>query len=682
MELTRQPAAKTLIPAIAITDSELLMRFARHNDQAAFTTLVEKHGRLVWAVCWQVLREHHEIEDAFQSTFFILAKRARSIRSSDTLCGWLYRVAYRTALRARMASKPKPLSELVAEELSTIDDKFQAIEQHEQRAVLMEELHTLPEQYQQPLILCYLEGKSRRVIADELGCSLETIKGRLARGRQVLRHRLIRRGFSLSVAMGTMSLPLKTATAAVTPQLIGLTATGAAGWAAGATAAAKISTTVSSQVIQLAHQGTVAMTIASFTKPVVLSFALLGAVSASLAIDTAGDGGKGPSTARAIDLTAANTVQITANVTGEDEAAVEVTVGEEVAEEIKEPNKKVAGRKVQGKITAHELTIGQKKDEKGVLVLERRVAPPRTAQPVQVRVPQPPVPLNTYSAPAVPQNMYPAQPPTPVYYPQPYPVVQPLDIQVGGLNVEANLKLRTHEARVAELQLESKVLEIESFDAKDEEREALLKESRKKLLMAEAEELRMQVERQKEEIKQLEKAMKEQAEGIEKQAAQHAEQAKTIAKQAAKHAKNEAITFAAVAAKEAQAAATSELAAAWGQSGSTSPDTIQPGDQIAIEAIGVLPDKPIEGTYSIEPSGTVPLGAAYGRVKIAGMTVIDAEQAILKELKKTVEDPKVQVTLQGRMLWSDFPVPTSNRSIPHPLYSAPLLNEAHEVDEK
>ncbi len=671
MELTQQPAAKTLIPAIAITDGELLMRFARHNDQAAFTTLVEKHGRLVWAVCWQVLREHHEIEDAFQSTFFILAKRARSIRSSDSLCGWLYRVAYRTALRARMASKPKPLSELVAEELSSIDDKFQAIEQHEQRAVLMEELHTLPEQYQQPLILCYLEGKSRRVIADELGCSLESIKGRLARGRQVLRHRLIRRGFSLSVAMGTMSLPLKTATAAVTPKLIGITVTGAAGWAAGAASAAKISTTVSSQVIQLAHQGTVAMTIASFTKPVVLGVALLGAVSASLAIDSAGDGGKGLSTAQAIDLTAANTVQITANVTGEDEAAVEVTVGKEVAEEKKEPNKQVTGKNFEVEVS-RELAYAQKKGEKGVLVLERRVAPPRTAQPVEVRVPQTPVPL----------NMYPAQPPTPVYYPQPYPVAQPLDIQLGGLNFEANIKLRTHEAKVAELQLESKVLEIESFDVKGEEKEVLLRESRKKLLMAEAEELRMQVERQREEIKQLEKAMKEQAEGIKKQAAQHAEQAKAYAKQTAKHAKNEAIIFSAVAAKEAKAATTSELAAAWGQSGSTSPGILQPGDQITIEAIGVLPDKPIEGTYLIEPSGTVPLGAAYGRVKIAGMTVIDAEKAILKELTKTVEDAKVQVTRQRRMLQPTFPIQGSNLTIPQPSYSTPVGIDAAPVEEK
>ena len=71
-----------LLPAIPVTDGELLMRYSHHGDERAFAELVEKHGRLVWSVCWQVLREHHEIEDAFQATFFILAKRARTIRSS------------------------------------------------------------------------------------------------------------------------------------------------------------------------------------------------------------------------------------------------------------------------------------------------------------------------------------------------------------------------------------------------------------------------------------------------------------------------------------------------------------------------------------------------------------------------------------------------------------------------
>jgi RNA polymerase sigma factor (sigma-70 family) len=290
MERTlKQTAPAAIVPAIAITDGELLMRFAQHGDEQAFAALVEKHGRLVWAVCWQVLRQHHEIEDAFQSTFFILAKRAGSIRSCDSLCGWLYRVAYRTALRARMTAKSKPLTDLGMEanrmdEWSEFDEKLHAIEQDEQRAALLEELHALPEQYQQVLALCYLEGKPRRVIADELGCSLETVKGRLARGRQVLRHRLIRRGVSLSMAMAAMTLPVKSATAAVTPGLIGLTVTGATAWAAGTLAvaktagAAKAVTTTSAQVIHLAHQGNIAMTIASFAKPAVLAVALLGAV--------------------------------------------------------------------------------------------------------------------------------------------------------------------------------------------------------------------------------------------------------------------------------------------------------------------------------------------------------------------------------------------------------------------
>ena len=80
------------------TDGELIMRFVRHRDHEAFAQIVERHGRLVWIVCRQVLGQHHDVEDAFQATFLILAERARSIRVRDSVASWLYKVAMRTAL--------------------------------------------------------------------------------------------------------------------------------------------------------------------------------------------------------------------------------------------------------------------------------------------------------------------------------------------------------------------------------------------------------------------------------------------------------------------------------------------------------------------------------------------------------------------------------------------------------
>jgi RNA polymerase sigma factor (sigma-70 family) len=84
-----------------LSDVQLLERFTARRDDLAFAFLVERHGPLVWAVCQSVLRNPHDVEDAFQATFLILARKAHSIWVKDSLCRWLYRVGYRVAQRAR-----------------------------------------------------------------------------------------------------------------------------------------------------------------------------------------------------------------------------------------------------------------------------------------------------------------------------------------------------------------------------------------------------------------------------------------------------------------------------------------------------------------------------------------------------------------------------------------------------
>jgi RNA polymerase sigma factor (sigma-70 family) len=83
------------------SDGELLRRYRESKDQAAFAALMRRHGPMVFSVCQAVLRRREDAEDAFQATFLILAQQAGSIRSHDDLSGWLQRVAYHVALKAR-----------------------------------------------------------------------------------------------------------------------------------------------------------------------------------------------------------------------------------------------------------------------------------------------------------------------------------------------------------------------------------------------------------------------------------------------------------------------------------------------------------------------------------------------------------------------------------------------------
>src|SRR5215204_4276828 len=84
-----------------VPDGELLGRFVRERDEAAFEVLVWRHGPMVLAVGRRLLRNAHDAEDVLQATFLTLVRKASSIGKGASLAGWLYKVAYRVALRAR-----------------------------------------------------------------------------------------------------------------------------------------------------------------------------------------------------------------------------------------------------------------------------------------------------------------------------------------------------------------------------------------------------------------------------------------------------------------------------------------------------------------------------------------------------------------------------------------------------
>ncbi|MCI0333309.1 MAG: polysaccharide biosynthesis/export family protein, partial [Planctomycetes bacterium] len=75
--------------------------------------------------------------------------------------------------------------------------------------------------------------------------------------------------------------------------------------------------------------------------------------------------------------------------------------------------------------------------------------------------------------------------------------------------------------------------------------------------------------------------------------------------------------------------------------------TINPGDIIQIEVRIPSSDQATALNYTVESMGTVAMGATYGRVKVAGLTILQAEEAIKKQVSKHEKDPHVQVTFVG-----------------------------------
>jgi RNA polymerase sigma factor (sigma-70 family) len=183
-----------------VSDRELLDAFALRQDEAAFAVLVERHGSMILGVCRRVLRSVHDAEDACQATFLVLARKAGSIRKKDSLGSWLHGVAFRVAsdLKKRLARRQ---SSSAAVDDVTGRDTVTEVTLREAQAALDEELYLLPENYRAPLILCYLEGKTRDEAAHQLGWKPGILKSRLERGRELLRKRLVSRGIAPSVVL-------------------------------------------------------------------------------------------------------------------------------------------------------------------------------------------------------------------------------------------------------------------------------------------------------------------------------------------------------------------------------------------------------------------------------------------------------------------------------------------------
>jgi serpin B len=213
-------------------DSQLLQRFVADRDESAFALIVQRHGPLVLRVCRQVLR-HEDAGDTFQATFLVLACKASSVRRGESLPGWLHRVAHRIALRARADAARRRRRE--QEAAMARPEAAPAPETDDIWPVLHQEVDGLPRKYRLPVVLCYLGGKTNEEAAGELGWPVGTVKTRLAQARQLLCHRLTRRGVTLA-APGLGLLTAETSASALPPALADSTVKAAVLFVTGAAA--------------------------------------------------------------------------------------------------------------------------------------------------------------------------------------------------------------------------------------------------------------------------------------------------------------------------------------------------------------------------------------------------------------------------------------------------------------
>lgn len=620
--------------SMAATDGELLMRFQRHDDEEAFAEVVERHGRLVWLVCQQVLRNRADVEDAFQATFLVLAQKANTIHASKSAAAWLYKVAYRTAIAARRRRSSRR-EESLASEPPQGEAALPLLGDRHMHSVLMEELRGLPTSYQAVLVMRYLEGQSRRSIAAQTDSTVGQVQGRLARGRRLLRSRMVRRGVSLSLAMAGFSGAALSASAAVTPTIAATTAAVCLSVKIAGTA-----TALSPTVQQLVQEGIKAMWCTSMMKTtlVATSIVALSVVTLTVPVAVGGDSSPGVPVAEAegVELQAdAKSSEALAPVKVEtSNASVESqssnTLG--VAFPVVEPRSVFVHKKIEGLRSVLQAKLQQRamdqakseREQLGTSLLQREVEKLHEMS-IALRHPEK-LQGELEETRALRENRL-------------------EQIRKELATAQDQLAQRIAESAAASAQIESQRLELDLIEQQLKQLNVL----KTNLEVGAA----------------LEAASNSPIIHVREQTANDEAPLVAYGQQSNPFGDSANITFqgTTTAARDFQAVDQHEVVtrqleelnaevaklrkenAALEPGDRESDDSIHPGDVIRIHVINAFAGNPINDAYPVEKMGTIALGPSYGRVEVKGMSVLEAEDAVKRHLAKIIEDPQVQVTL-------------------------------------
>lgn len=172
----------------------------KKGDQNAFGEIVEIYKNKVYQICYRLLGNRHEAEDAAQEVFIRAYVHINTFNQDLKFSTWLFRIA--TNLCIDRIRKKKPDYYLDAEVSGTegltmysqIPSEAVPPETELENLELQETVHKeilkLPEKYRSVIVLKYIEELSLNEISETLKLPLGTVKTRIHRGREVLRQQL------------------------------------------------------------------------------------------------------------------------------------------------------------------------------------------------------------------------------------------------------------------------------------------------------------------------------------------------------------------------------------------------------------------------------------------------------------------------------------------------------------
>lgn len=182
-------------------DEDLVAR-SKNGDILAFEELVCLYERKVYTLTYRLMGNHEDANDFSQEAFLKAYQAIKSFRGDSSFLTWLNRIAVnvcRDELRKRYRIKSESLDEKIQLNDGEVEKQFKSTEpgpaelyeQAEFRENIQKHINSLAPEFRMALVLRDINGYSYEEIAEELECSLGTVKSRINRARNYLKDKLL-----------------------------------------------------------------------------------------------------------------------------------------------------------------------------------------------------------------------------------------------------------------------------------------------------------------------------------------------------------------------------------------------------------------------------------------------------------------------------------------------------------
>jgi RNA polymerase sigma-70 factor (ECF subfamily) len=174
-----------------VTDSDLI-NGCKKGDPSAFEALVRKYQDRIYNLCRYMLQDPRDAQDAAQDVFLKAYRGLKDFRPDASIYTWLYRISVNACLDYRKKSRRHVFrSEPLTNDLPSDEPLPEGVYESEEIPYSVRlALQKLPEKLRAAIVLREMEELSYEEIAKVLGTSVGTVKSRLSRAREELRHLL------------------------------------------------------------------------------------------------------------------------------------------------------------------------------------------------------------------------------------------------------------------------------------------------------------------------------------------------------------------------------------------------------------------------------------------------------------------------------------------------------------